>query len=234
MIAEKSTDLLAEQLGGLADVLVCEIVDDQLLGEGVLRTVQDARRRLLKPSARIIPRGAVVYAQPIEFRQTVTGGLKLDDLSLFTCDQAVCPRAFSGCKLQQLPSSAYKLLAPPIALFDFDWERGSLESLCTPRTARFDVKITSEGVLNAFIIYFHLQLGEENWFSTGPENGSLTAWDQNLRYLPIEVNVRRGTTLVLAAEHDEQRVRVGLPELRPEWLQGSVGHTELLPSSNDY
>ena len=88
--------------------------------------------------------------------------------------------------------------------------------------------MTHDGVLNAFLVYFHLHCDDENHFSSGPDNPDLTAWDQNMRYLPIEINVRAGMTLLVTAEHDHQQVRVGLPQLRPEWLQGSVGHIELL------
>ncbi|KAL1515803.1 hypothetical protein AB1Y20_002419 [Prymnesium parvum] len=228
IIEDKSTDMDEAKLDGKADLLVCEIVDDQLLGEGVLTTVKDARRRLLKPGAQIIPSGAVVYALAIEFRPQPREGLHLDDTALFLYDQALCPRAHSGCKLQHFDPSTYKVLAPPLALFNFDWENAPVESLCDPRKAQHRMTITQDGTLNAFLIYFHLHCDERHTFSSGPDNPNLTAWDQNLRYLPIEVNVKSGTTLLVHAEHDQQMVRVGLPQLKPEWIQSSVGHHEIL------
>jgi len=59
VIEAKSTEHVLT--GGGADVLVCEIVDDQLLGEGVLSTVADARRRLLKLGGRVVPRVGMLY-----------------------------------------------------------------------------------------------------------------------------------------------------------------------------
>ena len=45
-----------------ADVLLSELLDSTLLGEGVLATVRDAWR-LLKPGAIVLPCAARVYAQ---------------------------------------------------------------------------------------------------------------------------------------------------------------------------
>lgn len=47
IVEASSHDITAADLGTQADILVCEIVDDMLLGEGVLATVADARRRFL-------------------------------------------------------------------------------------------------------------------------------------------------------------------------------------------
>ena len=46
---------LSAALGGRCELLVCEIVDDMLLGESVPTTVADARRRLLTKDAIILP-----------------------------------------------------------------------------------------------------------------------------------------------------------------------------------
>ena len=40
---------VGQQLDERGDVLVCEILDNGLLGEGVLQSIADARNRLLKP-----------------------------------------------------------------------------------------------------------------------------------------------------------------------------------------
>ena len=47
---------------------VSELLDDHLIGDGVLSTITDARKRLLTPSAAVIPSGAKVFATPVEMR----------------------------------------------------------------------------------------------------------------------------------------------------------------------
>ena len=92
------------------------------------------------------------------------------------------------------------------------------------------LEIHTSGVLSACLVYFTLRCDDDpaNHFHSGPANGTLVAWDQNTRNMPIETNVRAGQRVRLQAEHDHQAVRVGLPELRPEMVRGMVGHRELL------
>lgn len=49
-----------------ADILLSENLDTWLLGEHMIPTVKDARQRLLKPDAKVIPQGATIYVQVIE------------------------------------------------------------------------------------------------------------------------------------------------------------------------
>lgn len=50
----------------LADVLVSEIIWNAGLGEGIVATYADARARLLKPQARIIPSRLEMWVAPVE------------------------------------------------------------------------------------------------------------------------------------------------------------------------
>jgi protein arginine N-methyltransferase 7 len=62
-----STDVrVGVQLPARADVLVSEILGTLLLGENALQYVADARRRLLKPNARLIPAGGCQFVALIE------------------------------------------------------------------------------------------------------------------------------------------------------------------------
>lgn len=49
----------------VADVLVTETIGNDPLGERVLESVRDARQRLLKPHARIIPNRVRIFVQPV-------------------------------------------------------------------------------------------------------------------------------------------------------------------------
>ena len=229
-----STELDPSAVGGAFDILVCEIVDDQLLGEGALLTIDDARRRLLADGAAIIPAGAVVYAQPLELRVCERAGFSLDDFNLFATDAALAPKAHTGCKLQQQPLATQKRLSPPLSLFEFDFASGDLRRYAAGR-ARNDLQIVVErtGVLSSILIYFTLRCDADagNDFHSGPANPKLVAWDQSQRSMPIEMRVRAGDRLSLHAEHNHECVRVGLPNIHPEMVRGMVGHTEILRHS---
>ena len=76
--------------------------------------------------------------------------------------------------------------------------------------------------------YFDLYCDRSSSFSNGPSNERLVAWDQSVRYLPIEARVSRGQRIPVSAQHDFEAVRVGLPELHPFMTANMVGHAELL------
>ena len=63
-----------------ADLLVAEVIGNEPLEEEILETMLDARRRLLKPGARMIPHALTLFARPIllpeaEVRQRSFGSL---------------------------------------------------------------------------------------------------------------------------------------------------------------
>ena len=100
---------VGQQLDERGDVLVCEILDNGLLGEGVLQSIADARNRLLKPGlsvfvycfelnmlragATIIPCGARLWCVCVELRfSRVEGAYDLDQLNAMNCDDCIAVR----------------------------------------------------------------------------------------------------------------------------------------------
>ena len=88
--------------------------------------------------------------------------------------------------------------------------------------------IERDGYLTAFLIYWELHCDAEHAFSNGPYNPRLVAWDQSVRNMPIEARVCAGERVTVHAHHDYEAVRVGVPEIRSEWLRDAVGHAEVL------
>lgn len=62
IVARKSTDLcIGPDMPEQADILVSEILANDFVGEGVIPSLIDARKRLLKPGARMVPsKGAIM------------------------------------------------------------------------------------------------------------------------------------------------------------------------------
>ena len=91
------------------------------------------------------------------------------------------------------------------------------------------LQIQRSGTLNAFLIYFRLHCDEDdaNTYSSGPDNPTLVAWDQNTRYLPVEMRVTAGQSLLVEAQHDASMVALGLPSMSPDMLT-DIGHVELI------
>ena len=171
----KSTDIEADAIGGRAGMLVCELVDNEMLGEGTLFSIADARLWLLVLKARVVPRGGSLFALPIEVKTLRrAGGLHLDELRLFNTDACFREGKYSndGRKMQLLGEDEWAALGAPLRLFDFDWESELVDSLCDPRVTTVSLTVTQSGTLNAFLVYFHLACDDEdaNTMSTGPDD----------------------------------------------------------------
>jgi hypothetical protein len=63
----------AGDMDAQADVVVHEILDTELLGEGVLPSMRDAYSRLLRPGAVSIPAAATLYAQVFDVPVAAVG-----------------------------------------------------------------------------------------------------------------------------------------------------------------
>eukprot|EP00966_Prymnesium_polylepis_P127717 2952998-Prymnesium_polylepis.1 len=232
----KSTDLEPEDLGGRAEMLVCELVDNEFLGEGTLYSIADARRRLLAPNAPIVPKGGAIYAIPAQVGAPDHCGFKLDELNLFVADAPFRTGNYSndGRKVQLDGPAHYKPLGPPLLLFDFDWESCPIDEICSERIAELTLTATASGELNAFIVYFTLACDGEpgNTLSTGPDDepnpagGPPTHWDQSFRYLPVALRVAPGDRLRVVARHTDTLVQLGLRDVPPSACV-TVGHRDV-------
>ena len=242
----KSTETELVALGGAAfDILVAEIVDDMLLGEGILTTVADARRRLLAPDAAIIPMGGALWALAVELRPPQHEGLRLDALQVFHCDLAMTPEPLASVKLQHLVEGRdYRCLAAPIKIFTFgSWADAPIDTLCEARTSPpLPLRVTADGVMSALLIYFTLDLDGDpaNAYGSGPQT-KRSHWEQNARWLPHELRVQKGERLSLHASHDDHHVSVlrltGVQGdmLEPTSVAAPIGHAQLvgLPQAQD-
>ncbi|XP_057829432.2 protein arginine N-methyltransferase 1.6 isoform X3 [Cryptomeria japonica] len=159
-----------------ADVLVSEILDSELLGEGLIPTLQHAHDHLLTPNVETIPFKATIYGQLVQS----TFLSKMQDLhgnEILASDGLFLSPVGSKVSLSLKPSqhamhcdpvSAHlQMLSKPFKVFDLDfWRRPddhqNIETI---------VKITAEGKLQAIISWWVLQLDKEGtiFYSTAPK-----------------------------------------------------------------
>lgn len=142
---------VGDDLPERADVLVSEILANDFVGEGVLPSLIDARRRLLKPDARIVPaRGALMGA--------LVGGpeiawlLGLGDVCGF--DMA----SFARLRPWRQPISHpidYDAYSDDLALIDYDFH--DIETLAD-REMRVPVTVTRPGLCYGVLQWISLEL----------------------------------------------------------------------------
>ncbi|CAF4926405.1 unnamed protein product, partial [Pieris macdunnoughi] len=83
VIPKRSTDLTVGEDGDMnqkANILVTEVFDTELIGEGALSTFDHAHKNLLEEDCIVVPDSAVIYAQVVEC-PTLQKWNKLNDIA---------------------------------------------------------------------------------------------------------------------------------------------------------
>lgn len=198
VIAKRSTELdAARDLGGPADLVVSEVLDAGLLGEGVLATLRDALKRLAKPGARVIPAYADVHVQALEIPQQRSVN-PLRDIAGFDLSAFDRFRNRSGHSTLRLEQVTHTALSAPATLtrVDFrnppDWSQ--------PHVQRVSLPITQNGSLQAFALWFTLWVDEATPVSTGPAHLSnglpcMDHWGQAILWQTADRLVAAGDSI---------------------------------------
>ncbi|HED18300.1 MAG TPA: tetratricopeptide repeat protein [Gammaproteobacteria bacterium] len=190
------------------DVLVAEVFDTLVIGEGALATFAHARRYLLAPDAVAIPGRAVLYGGLIESERLwreggadQASGFDLTPLNRFRPDTiALEATSFSG-----------RLLADEFTIFSFDFTG----SEPTPERVHLDIPVRESGICHALVYWIRLQLDDEAAIDNRPAfDGETTGsnycahWYQVAKLLVPPLSVSPGMTVRIEARHNRQNVAV--------------------------
>ncbi|KMZ57483.1 putative Protein arginine n-methyltransferase [Zostera marina] len=159
-----------------AYVMVSEILDSELLGEGLIPSLQHAHDVLLVKNPKTVPYRATIYGQLVEssFLQ------KLHDL--YSCEVEVSDglhlvpfgsKRILGIKPKQYAmqcsamSKEIKLLSEPFRIFEFEFSKRPESQ----REIDLHINTTKDGVIHAIISWWVLQLDSTGhiFYSTAPE-----------------------------------------------------------------
>jgi predicted RNA methylase len=202
VVGRKSTQVeLGRDLPRPADLLIMEIFDSVLVGEGVLPSLDDARARLLKPDARVLPRRARVYAAAVEMpglrRINPIRRIAGFDLSPF--------EVFSNPagQMVELGAEPHRLLTAPFPVFDFDFGA----PVPNAGEQRVEVPATSAGTVHAVAIWYDLFLDDATVMTTAP-GVERNHWKQAVDFLPADLPVVFGQTLVARARYAGTKLKV--------------------------
>lgn len=204
VVAKPSTELaVGRDLPAPADLIVSEIVDCGLVGEGILPTLRDARERLLKRGGRLLPRSARLNGFLIE-SEAIAGLNRVGesagyDVRLFNTV------ATSGHFPVRLSTWPHRAISGSAELFAVDFAADPLADGL--RLVRLPV--TSDGVAHALVAWFELDLGAGVTIRNSPEN-LRSHWMQALIALDEPLAVAAGEILEL-----EFRWKAGRLTARP-------------------
>ncbi|KAM3724053.1 Protein arginine N-methyltransferase [Dirofilaria immitis] len=212
LIASRSTELTDEEINTVekCDVIVAEVFDTELIGEGALRTFKEAHQKLAKPGCRVVPSSARVLLVPVQsdflmrFHRLPSRNLKVPESS------KLCPGAgaIHDIHLSEVPNEKICVLAEPFVAFSFDFEDGP--SIKYNETLIKTFYAQSDGIFEAILMWWELDMDGtgQNILSTAPERWNKDAkwrdhWVQGVYYLPQSIQVRKNQSVSLHCSHDE-------------------------------
>ena len=142
------------KLPELADVLISETMGHLGIDEGIVATLADARRRLLKKDARLIPEQIDIFAAPstddvVRQREVASWSEQIAGLDFSAIGQQALKRSY----LRRVVDS--ELLAAPKCIAHINLRRDS----AAPKTLGADFTINKPGTMQAICAWFKADLG---------------------------------------------------------------------------
>jgi precorrin-6B methylase 2 len=184
-----------------ADLLVSEIIGNEPFEEEILETTLDARRRLLKPGARLIPNALTLFARPLllpetEARQRALGqsaverwrglyGIDFEPL----VDAAASDPVNSPTEAEV--AATWPPVGAPVVLATLDLT--ALDA-ATVRAAA-DLALEQPGVVNAVAVTFRADLHGAIAHTLDPWTWPTSSWATSVWVLPDALYVRPGGAL---------------------------------------
>ena len=189
---------LGDDLPERADLLVMELFDYGFLGEGCLYFAHHAWQNLLKPEARICPQGGTIFAMAVELWPRESEGFDVSAWNVYRNDSD-----YYGIDLNK---EKHTPLTDPMTVFDIDLRREAC-GIVHPSTGdekRFEVEVTSAGVISGFVFWHEMHLTDDITLSTAPWEPR-TCWLQAFQKME-EIQVEVGMKIPLICSHEGSRV----------------------------
>lgn len=200
-VLEKRSDEVevGKDLPARARILVSELFDSNVLGEGVLPSLEDAHARLLEPGATIIPRAAsamVELAGGLSLERVVRvgkcSGFDLSPLNDFSPERII----FDGTHVE------YERYSEPFEALRFDFR----EARHAPKEQEISIPVTRSGLCLGVVQWLRIEVDEAARYENRPflTEPNLTPWLHALYTFERPVQVQAGQTLRLFVGHGYQ------------------------------
>jgi precorrin-6B methylase 2 len=178
-----------------ADLLVAEIIGNEPFEEEILDTTLDARRRLLKPGARLVPHALELLARPLllpeaEFRQRAFGRAAVERWrDLYGMDFGPLLEVAAKDPVYSVAESevaaTWPPAGPPVVLASVDLTTFEEAPVC----ACADVVVDPPGPVNAVAVTFRARLHDDIAHTLDPWKWPSSSWATSVWTLPEPVEV---------------------------------------------
>nr|KAI8762043.1 protein arginine N-methyltransferase 7 [Biomphalaria glabrata] len=218
LIPKRSTDVTLDDIGERANLLVTELFDTELIGEGAIGSYTDAHARLMEDDCIAVPSSGLMYIQAIQCDFLAScNSLQTVELpnntavsmpkSLGTCSGAPLLHDLQVDELQ----AEIRPLSSPVQVFKFDF--GRKNALPKHEQTQHNVTAIESGRVDAFVMWWDLKmdpLGEIILSCAPCWNRDSSApipwrdhWMQAVYYPTLCREIEKGDNFTLYSYHDE-------------------------------
>ncbi len=200
VIAKKSTDIsIGAEFEAKADILVSEIFSSELLGEHVLPSLEDAKKRLLKPQGQVIPAaGSIMIA--LFTGDDIKRNLQVEDAFGFNLQGF--NKIVSKKRMIARNDLNIELLSDGIEAFNFDFEG---ENDFPAQSKSLQIKVKVAGRCYGIIQWLKLDMNGDKkvMFENHPSQTSkVSNWQQCGYLFNAPIDVKAGQVVVINAAHN--------------------------------
>ncbi|XP_016407491.1 protein arginine N-methyltransferase 7-like, partial [Sinocyclocheilus rhinocerous] len=200
-----------------ANILVTELFDTELIGEGALPSYEHAHMHLVQAGCEAVPHRATIYAQLVEsdmlWKWSQLQPIEVDGNKLLpTLAVVKCAGAPSVCDIQlsQVPPESFTPLGPICTMFSVDFSK-PVSSTAQSYMAQF--KAQTSGRAQVVLSWWDIDMDPDgnivctmtpSWNYSDPHTYPWRDhWMQSVYFLPAEENVSEGEELNLIVSHDD-------------------------------
>lgn len=200
VIAKKSTDIsIGQDMPAQADILVSEIFSSELLGEYVLPSLEDAKRRLLKPQGKVIPAAGSIMIG-LFTGDDIKRNLLVEDSFGFNLQGF--NTIVSNKRMIARNDLNIELLSGGIEAFNFDFEG---EDSFPAQTKTLRIPVTTAGRCHGLVQWMKLDMNGDQKviFENHPSQTSkVSNWQQCAYMFDEQIDVKVGQDLIINAAHN--------------------------------
>ncbi|XP_075289785.1 protein arginine N-methyltransferase 7 isoform X3 [Opisthocomus hoazin] len=229
-----------------ANILVTELFDTELIGEGALPTYEHAHKYLVQEGCEAVPHRATVYVQLVESKRMWSWSklfpvhVEAEDgekIIVSPSDMENCPGVPSVCDIQlnQVPSSDFTILSDVVTMFSVDFSRPVSSAATSYRVqlepvksgkaqivlSWWDIDMDPSGMINCTMAPYWVKSTlacqvKYRAFRCYHQMTWRDHWMQCVYFLPNEESVLQGEKVYLTACRDEYSVWYKLQKARGE------------------
>lgn len=168
LIRKRSTDIeIGVDMPRKANLLVAELLDTELIGEGAIGIYNHAHKELLTDDALCIPARATCFAQvaqstlasqwnSLKILPNLDGDILLrPPAQLLQCSGEA---ALHDVQLSQLPENSFRALSDPVEIFKFDFQRKQPRELQRENVLR--LQLSNPGTVELVFYWWQIEMDD--------------------------------------------------------------------------